>query len=217
MFKFYNHNLDLKGLISKPIEDENLLLTGQCHVDHEGFDLNEIELQYYKANGYSLYHEPTYYKDGGQQNGTNAILCKWMYTEESVLPFILDHSHFVIRYPFVGNARQQVLKYAKKRPELYRLVSSVKKFGLDFCLDYLNTEEQKIEPIVHIEWDYNDPVEFEKDVKFVQYVVNNVDWNDEISYIRKVNRLIGKDAFYLADLRAQSIFGRKSYKLIPTL
>lgn len=209
--------LNLRGVIEKPLEDESILLTGQCHIDHEGFDLNEIELAYYKTNGYSLYHEPTYYKDGGMNNGTNAVLTKWLYTEKPIYPYILDHSHFVIRYSFEGAARRQVLKYVKQRPELYRLVSGVKKFGLDFCLDYINEEEKKIEPIVHIEWDYNDSTEFEKDVKFVQYVVNNVDWNEELTYIKKVNRLTGKDAFYLADLRAQSIFGRKSYKLIPTL
>ena len=46
-----------------------LLKTGQCHVDHEGFDLNEIERAYYEINGLSLYHDDTWYKDGGQESG----------------------------------------------------------------------------------------------------------------------------------------------------
>ena len=52
--------------ISKPLPDdvaERVLLNCTCHVDHEGFDLNEIEQAYYAHNDISLEHDTTWYKD----------------------------------------------------------------------------------------------------------------------------------------------------------
>ena len=63
--------------ITKPLlEDiaERVLLNGTCHVDHEGFDLNEIEQEYHKHNGISLEHDTTWYKDGDAAKGAHAII-----------------------------------------------------------------------------------------------------------------------------------------------
>jgi len=49
--------------ISKPLPDDiaqHVLLNYTCHVDHEGFDLNEIEQEYYKHNNVSLEHDTTF-------------------------------------------------------------------------------------------------------------------------------------------------------------
>ena len=52
-------------VVSKPLPEElakDVLTNLSCHVDHEGFDLNEIEQHYYKHNGVFLYHDKTWYK-----------------------------------------------------------------------------------------------------------------------------------------------------------
>lgn len=196
-----------------------LLKTGQCHVDHEGFDLNEIERAYYEVNGLSLYHDDTWYKDGGQEVGTTAILQPWfIQTNKSQL--IIDHSHFVFRYPIVGEAREQILEYSKERPELLRLLSVNFKCGLDLCIDYINEDKNIIEPVVHIEWDFDDMFDLTKSALEVKQIIDNKEWIESIPTILRYNKLAKRkkvDAFYQADTRSMILFGEKAYKLISTL
>jgi len=197
---------------------EQLLLTGACHIDHEGFDLNEIEQMYYLHNGIQLSKDNTWYKDGGQDTGTNAIIQSW-FTQTSQNDFlVLDHSHFVFKYPIVGAARQQLISYATKRPELYRILSVNFKCGLDLCIDYYNTD--RVEPVVHIEWDYETVEEMIEASKYVESVICNPEWLNVVPAIIRYNAMARKnkiDAFKQADTRSMILLGHQSYKLIPTL
>lgn len=196
-----------------------LLKTGQCHVDHEGFDLNEIERAYYEVNGLSLYHDDTWYKDGGQESGTNSILQPW-FVQTNKSSLIIDHSHFVFRYPITGEARNQILEYSKERPELLRLLSVNFKCGLDLCIDYINEEDSVIEPVVHIEWDFDNMFDLIKTSLEVKQVIDNKEWIESIPSILRYNKLAKRkkvDAFDQADTRAMILFGAKAYKLISTL
>ena len=139
-YKCYTPYSVNQNIVHNPLSNMEaavLLKTGQCHVDHEGFDLNEIERAYYEFNGLSLYHDDTWYKDGGQESGTNSILQPW-FVQINKSNLIIDHSHFVFRYPITGEARNQILKFSKERPELLRLLSVNFKCGLDLCVDYIN-------------------------------------------------------------------------------
>ena len=196
-----------------------LLKTGQCHVDHEGFDLNEIERAYYEVNGLSLYHDDTWYKDGGQESGTNSILQPW-FVQTNKSSLIIDHSHFVFRYPITGEARNQILEYSKERPELLRLLSVNFKCGLDLCIDYINEEDSVIEPVVHIEWDFDNMFDLIKTSLEVKQVIDNKEWIESIPSILRYNKLAKRkkvDAFDQADTRSMILFGAKAYKLISTL
>ena len=205
--------------ISKPLPEdvaEHVLMNYTCHVDHEGFDLNEIEQEYYKHNGVSLEHDTTWYKDGEASNGAHAIILPWFtQTEQSSL--ILDHSQFVFRHPIVGDAAEQIKRYAKRRPELLRVLSAEFKCGLDLCIDYIT--EDRVYPVVHIEWDYLHVNEMFPDIDYVEHVLQNVDWNHIIPTVMRFNYMSKNnlDAFQQADFRSMLLFGRKSYKLIPTL
>lgn len=205
--------------ISKPLPDdvaERVLLNCTCHVDHEGFDLNEIEQAYYAHNGISLEHDTTWYKDGDAAKGAHAIIQPWL-TQNSTSELILDHSQFVFRYPLSGEAAEQVKRYATQRPELLRILSTNFKCGLDLCIDYIN--EDRIMPIVHIEWDYPNFRDMLVDVDYVETVLQYTNWNEIISVTKRFNRLAkhSLDAFQQADFRSMLLFGCKSYKLIPTL
>jgi len=205
--------------ISKPLPEniaEHVLLNYTCHVDHEGFDLNEIEQAYYKHNGVSLEHDTTWYKDGEASRGAHAIILPWFtQTEQSSL--ILDHSQFVFRHPIVGEAAEQIKHYSKQRPELLRILSTEFKCGLDLCIDYIT--EDRVYPVVHIEWDYLYVNEMFPDIDYVEHVLQNVDWNHIIPTVMRFNYMAKNnlDAFQQADFRSMLLFGRKSYKLIPTL
>ena len=212
--------------ITKPLDDPSILFTGGCHVDHEGYDLNEIEQAYYKNQGVSLVKDPTWYKDGGGERVTTAILQPWV---EQLNPItlgndqlILDHSHFVYKFPIRGEAESQIREYAKLKPELLRLVSTNYKCGLDVCIDLLDGDEINghIQPIVHIEWDYDNFQDMYEDAVMISNRLKFGDWHEKIAIIKEYNTLAKRrqiDAFMQADYRAQLIFNNRSYKLIPTL
>ena len=196
---------------------DKILLTGACHVDHEGFDLNEIEQAYYHHNHVSLIPDATWYKDGGQTNGTNAVIATW-FTQKTHSELVLDHSHFVFKYPIVGEARTQLEQYAVQRPELLRILSARFKAGLDLCVDYFGAD--RVEPIVHIEWDFECLQEMHDAMLYVQSTMQSRKWLSAVPILIEFNRLARLkklDAFQQADTRSMIIFGEKSYKLIPTL
>lgn len=207
--------------VSKPLPDriaEGVLSNLKCHVDHEGFDLNEIEQYYYKYNGIELYHDKTWYKDGGKNKGTNGVLYDWIEGTQPVGKLIIDHSHFVFRYPITGQAAEQVKHYSKTRPELLRILSSKFKCGLDFCVDYLG--DNKVEPIVHVEWDYDNTTDLLTNKEYVERLLSTMDWEQTIKTVLRYNELARENkitAFEQADFRSMLIFGKKSYYLIPTL
>lgn len=221
-YKYYTPYSVNQNIVHKPLSSviaAVLLKTGQCHVDHEGFDLNEIERAYYEVNGLSLYHDETWYKDGGQEVGTTAILQPW-FVQTNKSSLIIDHSHFVFRYPITGEARTQILEYSKERPELLRLLSVNFKCGLDLCIDYINEEDNIIEPVVHIEWDFDDIFELPKSALEIKQIIDSNEWIESIPSILRYNKLAKRkkvDAFYQADTRSMILFGAKAYKLISTL
>lgn len=208
-------------VVTKPLPEnlaESVLLNLGCHVDHEGFDLNEIEQHYYKHNGIALFQDKTWYKDGGQEKGTNGVLYNWIEATQTLNNIIIDHSHFVFRYPIVGDAAKQIKEYSKVRPELLRILSSNFKCGLDFCIDHIS--EERVEPIVHIEWDYDNLKDLLENKNYVESLLTQIEWDTIIKIILRYNSLSRANkitAFEQADFRSMLIFGRKSYHLIPTL
>lgn len=205
--------------ITTPLPDdiaEHVLLNYTCHVDHEGFDLNEIEQEYHKHNDISLAHDTTWYKDGDATKGAHGIIQSWL-TQTSKSELILDHSQFVFRYPISGEAAEQIKRYTKQRPELLRILSTSFKCGLDLCIDYIN--EDCVQPVVHIEWDYTNVQDLLTGIDYVETALKYTDWNEIIAVIKRFNRLSkhSLDAFQQADFRSMLLFGCKSYKLIPTL
>jgi hypothetical protein len=211
-------------VVDKPLPEdiaEQILLNEPVHVDHEGFDLNKIEQLYYTRNGIQLTKDDIWYKDGGKENGANSVIHTWFKQDEDIsCNLIIDHSQFVFHHPIVGEAREQILRYASQRPELLRILSTSFKCGLDMCIDYINFSNNTIEPIVHIEWDFTDFNELSKAADEVEHIINSKKWLYVIPAILRYNELakVNKiDAFDQADTRAMIIFGRKAYKLIPTL
>ena len=207
--------------VSTPLEDSSILLDAAvgCHVDHEGFDLNQIEQAYYKAHNVSLVHDPTLYKDGAGPAGTHAIIQPWCeQLKRSDFDLVIDHSHCVYRYPIRGMAAWQISQHTNKRPELVRLLAPNFKCGLDLCIDLLY--RGTIQPVVHIEWDYSSFDEMQAAAKSIQNMVVGMEWAKMIPAILSYNSLAKAkkiDAFTQANTRSQLLFGRNSYMLVPTL
>lgn len=223
--QFKTHALNIEsevGAIHFPLPDdiaEDVLLNKSCHIDHEGFDLNEIEQEYHKVNNVALSNDPTWYKDGNGITGANAIILPWVEQSEDG-DIIVDHSHYVFRHPIRGIAAEQIEQYAAQRPELYRLLSTEFKCGLDLCIDYLDKKTKSVQPIVHIEWDFLNQLDMKKQAEKVIQIIEQIKWKQIVPLIVRYNTLAKQnqiDAFSQADTRAQLLFGQNAYKLIPTI
>lgn len=217
-------------VVTKPLPQplaKKILLSGKCHVDHEGFDLNDIEQTYYANEGLILTSDDTWYKDGDGDRKSTAILQPWFSQTNKISysnilehgeQLILDHSHFVFRLPIDGEAKEQILQFVPQRPELLRLLSVQFKCGLDFCMDLLT--KTSVQPIVHIEWDYSDyDVMYNAAVELTN-TISEGDWLYRVPFIKEFNKhrnLSRLGAFDQADFRSMILFNDKSYKLIPTL
>jgi len=207
--------------VTTPLQNESILLDLNygCHVDHEGFDLNQIEQEYHKAHKVQLNHDPTLYKDGAGPAGTYAIIEPWCYqSEHSDFGLVVDHSHFVYRYPIQGLAAEQIRDSIKKRPELLRLLTPTFKCGLDLCIDYF--KQDTVQPIVHIEWDYSNLDDMKWAATKIRNLCIEMDWEVMVPAIIAYNKLaksLGIDAFTQANTRSQLLFGQNSYMLIPTI
>ncbi len=207
--------------VTTPLKDPSILLDPAygCHVDHEGFDLNQLEQEYYKAHGVLLTHDPTLYKDGAGAAGTHAIIQPWCEQQErSDFDLVVDHSHFVYRYPIKGEAAMQISEYAERRPELLRLLAPEFKCGLDLCLDIFY--RGSVQTIVHIEWDYDNFEEMDFTSKVIRGMCMQMEWAKMVPAILSYNSLAKSrkvDAFTQANTRSQLLFGKNSYMLVATL
>jgi hypothetical protein len=85
-------------------------------------------------------------------------------------------------------------------------------------VDYFGAD--RVEPIVHIEWDFECLEEMREAMLYVQSTIHSRKWLSAVPILIEFNRLARLkklDAFQQADTRSMIIFGEKSYKLIPTL
>jgi len=138
--------------LSKPLEDESILLTADIeNVDRVGFDLTTLEQEYYKANNLALSEKVIHSKDSNKQSW-NTIFQNWFLTREIQEHIYIDHCGIYGTYPFYGQAKQQIKKYIPERPELAKLLNLRGKVGYDICIDYINGEE--VVELLHIEHDY---------------------------------------------------------------
>ena len=150
--KVSNFQIPKDLTLSKPLEDESILLTADIeNVDRVGFDLTTLEQEYYKVNKLALSEKVIHSKDSNKQSW-NTIFQNWFLTREIQEHIYIDHCGIYGTYPFSGQAKKQIKKYIPKRPELAKLLNLRGKVGYDICIDYINGEE--VVELLHIEHDY---------------------------------------------------------------
>ena len=85
----------------------------------------------------------------------------------------------------------------------------------------MNPQTYTIEPILHIEWDYNNTQELIQKALQVERIINTThEWKDVIPTVLRYNRIARQkniDAFTQANTRSQILLGENAYMLIPTL
>ena len=183
-------NLSRTPYLEVPIENEELLLTCQLsQFDREGYELLPIEQEYYKAAGVSLHTENVFAQETGNKDGWSAFITKWFESTYPEAAIKLDHSFCLARYSLKGKAYEQVLKFAKKRPELQKLLHLRPKWGADFCADFIMFGERNVcLELVHWEWDFLFHDEFVDHTTKMENVIAQTQWDaiiDKVSIFKE--------------------------------
>jgi hypothetical protein len=135
--------------------------------DQNGYDLTLIEQMYVSCHNVKC----TYFRD------RVALATNWFEQSTKEEGAILNHSYIFHRRSFKDKALEQVQAIARHRPIMFKLVKLRAKWGLDFSIDWVDSEGNVCE-ILHWEWDsFN--LDHVQDVKYrVDNKLINVDWDD---------------------------------------
>jgi len=182
MINFYKINAPKDIYLSKPIQNEELLLKADIsNFDREGYELLPIEQEFYKENGLILTFKDVFAKESGNDNGWHSVIQQWAYQEREDDIFLLDHSFCVFRFGYSGEAHKQLEKMSRFNRQLLKILSTRPKYGIDFCLDALLLDSAV--EVCHFEWDFIKFDEFSEILRYFEKILIRVDWHDILSTI----------------------------------
>ena len=136
------------------------------YFDKDGFELTELECEYYMCNNFALDNVILNHHSHQQE---------W-FTIEKNNSLFLDHSAILHRCDFAESAREQLIQFQPQLPKLTYLLQCKKKWGLDFCLDYFDQKEMY--EVIHIETDFSTLEECTAYKENIEKFVLAIDWKD---------------------------------------
>ena len=157
--------------------------------DQNGYDLTVLEQHYAYAN---------YQKPKKQRDYRFAIKSDWFTQFNKIEGAVLNHSSLFERKGYEGRALTQLQQWAKNLPLVYKVISILPKWGLDFSMDYVDREGNTFE-ILHWEWDSFHYETIEEVKLKIEPVLLNTDWDDAGKQILNL-----KDQWHHLDFFAQS-------------
>lgn len=157
--------------------------------DQNGYDLSYIEQLYAECNGA--------YKENHRLHRV-ALRRPWLWQETKNQGAVLNHALLFERKGYTGKALDQLKLWAHREPVFYRLINIKPKWGLDFSMDYYDSDGNTFE-VLHWEYDGFDYNEINDKKQEVQQILVNIDWDDAAKSILKV-----KEDWYSLDFFKQS-------------
>jgi len=170
------------------------------YYDKDGFELNLAEQKFYSAMKHPT-HYPILNHTCWQE--------PWFKLERDDLGLILDHSIFLCRCTYGGDARVQLEKLKPTIPTADYLLRTRAKWGFDFALDGI-TEDGTVFEVLHIEFDSNDYEYFKSRMICMEYTIRHTDWQDAAKRVwdERLNWQSLK-AFKQNDWKAEYLLGWK--------
>lgn len=164
MFKRYSVSLTSNPSCSVAVND--LIAEDFLYYDKDGFELNIAERKFYAAMKYPLI------------DCLNHICWQepWFELESNVKGLMLDHSMFLCRANYYGQAAEQLRKISDKIPQALFLVKTRQKWGYDFALDAIR--DNQIFEVLHIEYDSLFYDKFCDHFIWFDHIIRHTDWFD---------------------------------------
>lgn len=145
------------------------------YYDKDGFELNLAEQDYYRLMGYPIDH-PILNHVCWQE--------PWFELEDKNKNLILDHSMILHRCNYSDSAFYQLTELKSKIPEADYLLKTKSKWGFDFALDAVDSENNTYE-VLHIEYDNRNYDVFSDRMINFEYSARHIDWFDAAKRILK--------------------------------
>ena len=134
--------------------------------DQNGYRLTKLESHYAGANNHSTVnhrHEVSLRQD-------------WFVDEKPLTGAHLNHAYLFERKGYDKEALKQLKEYAKQNPMVNKLINYKGKWGVDFSMDYVDSQGNSME-ILHFEYDSYYIGEIEEMKGKVEEKLSRVDWN----------------------------------------
>lgn len=157
--------------------------------DQNGYDLNYIEKMYADRNSTPI---------EGHRSHRAAIRQAWFEQPWKNEGAVLNHALLFERKGYTGRALEQLHAWAKVYPAYYKMINIKPKWGLDFSMDYYDSEGNTFE-VLHWEYDGFDFNEISDKKQEVEQHLASIDWDDAAKEILK-----RKDEWYSLDFFKQS-------------
>ena len=165
--------------------------------DQNGYHLTKAEQAFLPFNGY----KPI------ERRHEDCLRYDWILWNKRDGAHI-NHSDLFERKGFDYAAKDQLLKYAKENPMLYKLVKMKPKWGIDISIDYVS--EDAVFEVFHYEWDsFNYDAVIEKKQEIEKFVLNQ-DWDDVAKTLWKI-----KDQWFDLDFFEQTQWRTDYFGLSP--
>lgn len=134
--------------------------------DQNGYDLTDLEQQYSYYNLSNV--EAHRYR--------RALKLPWFTQPEKNCYAVLNHSLLFERKGYAGEAREQLEQWAQKNPLVHKLLALRPKWGLDFSMDWVDTDGNAFE-VFHWEYDGFDYNEIQSQKISAQEKISAIDWD----------------------------------------
>lgn len=165
MFRRHQVTLMSNPVCDRPVKD--LCAEDFRYYDKDGFELNRAEQKFYAAMHYPI-NAPILNHYCWQE--------PWFELEDTVQGLILDHSMFLCRCDYNGEAREQLLSLKKTIPTADYLLRTRVKWGYDFALDAVRDGE--VFEVIHVEYDNTEFESFRDHMIHFDWIVRHTDWQD---------------------------------------
>lgn len=170
------------------------------YYDKDGFELNRAEQQFYRAMNYPI-HYPLLNHTCWQE--------PWFELESNSLGLIIDHSMFLCRASYSGEAQQQLEELKSSVPLADYLLRTKKKWGFDFALDAV-AEDGTVFEVLHVEYDNYNFEKFCQQLQHFDFTVRHTDWFDAAKKIQQhKNEWANLKSFAQNDWKARFLIGWK--------